>query len=184
MSSVVTREQWGAAAPRWRVYSRGPLLALVLHHTGRPARHLAGADAEREAQLVRGIQEAHFARGFADIGYHFVILPSGRVFAGRPRSVIGSHAFQFNFGTLAIALVGNFDVEEPAEAALGALRRLRRRLERDEGPAPLVGHRDLGDTTCPGEALHPYVDPEPHRTRVDLDRRRAASRARVGAPRV
>jgi hypothetical protein len=64
-----------------------------------------------------GIQRSHvFTRGFADIGYHYVIsqTPKGgwRLFEGRPKFAIGAHAgANLNNDSLAVVISGNYAVE-------------------------------------------------------------------------
>jgi len=147
-------------------FPRGPLRALVLHHTARPAASLAAAKPAAEGAYVRRIQQAHMDRGFKDIGYHLVIMPSGRIFLGRPPGALGAHVTGFNTGTIGVALAGNFDWEEPTAAALRSLGLIRDRVARELGPLAMVGHRDLGTTRCPGRALYRLLDEVPRELRA------------------
>lgn len=156
VGAVVTRRAWGAEPPRRPRAPRGALVAVVLHHTDLPAAGLAG-DRAAEAAYVREIQRAHFAREFADIGYHFVVMPSGRIFAGRPVGVLGAHVAGHNTGSVGIALAGDFNVEEPTEAALAGAARVLDRLVPGARDVPLLGHQDLAPKDCPGRFLYPYV---------------------------
>lgn len=152
----MSRAGWGAAAPRWPASPRGPLVAVVLHHTDMPTAGLA-PDRAAEASHVRAIQRAHFDREFADIGYHFVVVPSGRIYLGRPLWALGAHVAGHNSGTVGVAVAGDFDVEHPSEAALAAVGAVLRHLIPGAARVPLVGHRDLAPKNCPGEHLYPYV---------------------------
>jgi hypothetical protein len=143
---VVPGDWWGGVRPRRPLASRGALRAVVIHHTAKPAAALAGAGPRAEAEYLRGIERGHLLRGWWAIGYHYIVMPSGRVFAGRPPRAMGAHVQGHNRGTLGIALAGDFDFEHPAAEALRALDRLLAALP----DVPVVGHRDLADTSCPG----------------------------------
>jgi hypothetical protein len=155
--SVVSRAHWEADPPRDRYVPLGPLRSIVLHHTSWPSHQLGGAGFAEEASYVRAIQRSHIDREFIDIGYHFVIMPSGRIFAGRPPSAMGAHVKGHNGGTVGISLAGDFDVEEPTASALAGLDVLIRKLAKPSAGLMLVTHRDLASTSCPGERLYSRV---------------------------
>jgi hypothetical protein len=163
---VVPRARWQAAAPRldaprepglfhptrnpdgWQVYSAplaGVLRTLVVHHSAMPPQ--AGP---RQIQLHH-VQE----RGFADIGYHFVIDPAGLVYEGRPLTVRGAHTAGHNTGTIGIALAGSFEVSDPTRRQLDALERLGACLSERYGVTHLTGHAAFqpDGTACPGRRL-------------------------------
>jgi N-acetylmuramoyl-L-alanine amidase len=154
---VMTRAQWGAARPRSRYSARGRLRAVVLHHTSRETEHLLDRDAE--AAYMREIQQMHLARGWTDVGYHFVIMPTGRICLGRPVYALGAHVIGHNLGTVGISLAGDFDVEAPTPEAIRSIDQVLEHLIPEAARAvPLVAHRDLVPvTTCPGDLLHLYV---------------------------
>jgi N-acetyl-anhydromuramyl-L-alanine amidase AmpD len=131
----------------WYVYPKPlteALNTLVVHHSALPL-----SDGPRE------IQRKHRRRGFADIGYHFVIDAEGRIYAGRDVSVRGAHTGGHNTGTLGVVLLGNFETQTPTEAQLESLRRLGRTLRDTYALTHLAGHRDFqpGVTVCPGQQL-------------------------------
>nr|XP_015196380.1 PREDICTED: peptidoglycan-recognition protein SC2-like [Lepisosteus oculatus]XP_015196381.1 PREDICTED: peptidoglycan-recognition protein SC2-like [Lepisosteus oculatus]XP_015196382.1 PREDICTED: peptidoglycan-recognition protein SC2-like [Lepisosteus oculatus]XP_015196383.1 PREDICTED: peptidoglycan-recognition protein SC2-like [Lepisosteus oculatus]XP_015196384.1 PREDICTED: peptidoglycan-recognition protein SC2-like [Lepisosteus oculatus]XP_015196385.1 PREDICTED: peptidoglycan-recognition pro len=152
--SVVPRQQWGAVAPRARSHMAGAAARAVIHHTALAS--CGGADSC--GALVRRIQLAHMeGRGFDDIGYNFLIGGDGSVFEGRGWGIVGAHTKRCNADSLGIALMGHFSSEAPSPAALSAARQLL-----DCGVAQghlrpdftLLGHRDVGDTECPGDQLY------------------------------
>jgi len=51
----------------------------------------------------------HKARGFEDIGYHFLIHPSGFIEIGRPIEYVGAHAVGSNKISVGVAYVGGRD---------------------------------------------------------------------------
>src|SRR5206468_2171048 len=75
---------------------------------------------------VRGIQAFHQGpeRGWADIGYHFVIDGAGRVFEGRHADVLGAHAGGANMDNIGIAMMGDYNRDQLSADQKTALRRL------------------------------------------------------------
>ena len=93
------------------------------------------------------IHNWHMQRGWNGIGYHYIILESGKVEYGRPDYWIGSHVKNYNHKSLGICLIGQGSYTEEQYNALGHLiKRLVRRFPN----GVLVGHRDLDSgKTCP-----------------------------------
>jgi N-acetylmuramoyl-L-alanine amidase len=101
---------------------------------------------------VKEIRKWHKAKGWADIGYHFVIRRSGEVEAGRRESLVGAHAPQANGHSVAVCMVGGVSEADFTKAEdnftpeqYEALKTLLRQLmDRYSIPADMVlGHRDL-----------------------------------------
>lgn len=93
-------------------------------------------------------------RGFADIGYHFVVRLDGRVECGRPLAVAGAHCRGHNSRSVGVCYVGGIssdgrpaDTRTPAQrqALLGLLMALRCRFP----CASIHGHRDFAPKACP-----------------------------------
>lgn len=122
--------------------------------------------ATRAGQDVRAreIDRMHRARGFAQIGYNFVIDLDGLVENGRPLSIDGAHcntkgfsAESYNKHSIGICYIGGLDASGQAadtrtEAQRTALRELVAKLCREYPIAELLGHRDTSpDTDGSGE---------------------------------
>jgi len=150
---LIGREQWGAMATAAPFEDRGDLRQLVLHHTAIRDPALNGGDRAPEAAYMRRIERLHLERGWLAIGYHFVVMPSGRVYEGRPVWAVGAHAEMHNQDSVSIALAGNFEEETPQPAALRSLEDLERRFAANGRPLPLHPHGDLMPTACPGRLL-------------------------------
>lgn len=136
----------------WREYTQ-PLTeifnTLIIHHSALPV-----SDGPLE------IQKLHQAnKGFADIGYHFVIDDSGQMYAGRALNVRGAHTGGHNTSTLGIVLLGNFEVDRPAAQQVQSLKELAHCLISEFGFTYLAGHRDFqpGVTVCPGQNFAPQL---------------------------
>lgn len=169
--SLITRDGWGAAsAPQyvtggesgpfdaeanpagWLVYPEpldGWLKSVVVHHSALEFYH--GPQA---------IQRLHMRqRGWADVGYHFLVDGLGQLYEGRRLNIRGAHTGGFNTGSVGVCLLGNFDVVEPAAAQLATLRTLAGHLRDAFTVTHLAGHRDFQPeaTTCPGASLWPLL---------------------------
>lgn len=121
--------------------------AFLIHHT-------AGAD-DGDLDLAV-IRRWHMeGRGWADIGYHFVVERIGDqhvAVAGRPLNRPGSHEPAVNRSHIGVAFAGNFEVDEPPHGQLVAGARLIVGLADALGLEEIVieGHRDYKATVCPG----------------------------------
>lgn len=203
--NVVSREEWGAdeslrlladGTELWPAEYADPV-AFVVHHT-------AGTDGGADpAATIRAIYFWHtVVMGWGDIGYNYLIDPSGTIYQGRVGGdgAIGAHTYNdvdhvnYNVGTIGIALLGCFEetpgacyisttITEEMNAALVDLigakaAQLKIPLTGDtllqSKPIPrIVGHRDLDYTYCPGNVLHDSLDDIRERA---LDRYRALVR--------
>jgi len=73
------------------------ITSIIIHCTASPNSRDIG---------VKEITQWHKERGFATIGYHFVIKRDGRVEKGRPVDQAGAHCFGHNANSIGICLVG------------------------------------------------------------------------------
>jgi hypothetical protein len=163
---VIVRAEWGAVEPDvetsderipfdpvtnpegWMVYAEPleeALTTIIVHHSALPL-----SDGPREIQQLHMQQ-----KGFADIGYHFLIDAAGRLYEGRSLTVRGAHTGGYNTGTVGIALLGNFEVGQPTPAQSETLKGVVVYLVDLYRITHLAGHRDFqpGVTACPGRNL-------------------------------
>ncbi|MFE1522179.1 peptidoglycan recognition family protein [[Kitasatospora] papulosa] len=182
---LILRADWGAdEAKRFTADGQesspprfSPVQAITVHHTATPV------DDPDPAATVRAIYTQHaVSNDWGDIGYHFLIDHQGAIYEGRfsgpdgipahntnNEVVTGFHTFAFNSGNIGIALLGEFNKEEPPPRMRESLVRLiaslaaRHKLDpmgnitylnptsgkSTNGPA-LGGHRDWTSTECPG----------------------------------
>jgi hypothetical protein len=97
------------------------------------------------------IDDEHRKRGFAGIGYHYVIRRDGTEEVGRPESQIGAHAQGHNKDSLGVCLAGGvrragsklIAESNYTPAQWAQLKRLIQRLRHKYPNAKIVGHRDL-----------------------------------------
>lgn len=160
----LSRQRWGAApanSSRLTANDHG-WTRITVHHSARPAAAMRGASVASVAEELRRYQKTHMGeRGWGDIGYHYLIDPSGRVFEGRSLRWQGAHAGgNNNRQNLGVCLLGNFEDEHPTSAALAALDgligdfRTTYNIPRER----VYGHRELKVTACPGRNLTAWVE--------------------------
>lgn len=112
---------------------------LVVHVTATPPSADIG---------VKEVRVMHKARGFSDIGYHFVIRRDGRVEKGRPENEVGAHVAGWNSTSIGVSMVGGVDARNKPEdnatpAQKLALADLLTKLMKRFPQAKVCGHRDL-----------------------------------------
>lgn len=185
--AIVTREQWGCTpqtcpSPSDPVYTT--VTHLIVHHT-------AGANSATDwAAVVRSIWVLHVqGNGWNDIGYNYLVDPTGVVYEGRAGGdgVMGAHFSCVNGGTMGVALLGTFSSLPVPAPALDSVRAVlawqaaKWKID-PSGKArhaasglmldTISGHRDAnlstaacGPTECPGNGA--YVDLPSLRAQVD-----------------
>lgn len=145
--NIVSRAGWGAK-PATGVTNLVPsrVTMCVLHHT---TGTYAGP------QSVRNIQAFHQgpSRKWADIAYGFLVAPDGTIYEGRGWGKQGAHARGQNSVSIGIAFIGDGRLPIP-DAARVSIAWLADEADRRFGTLRRVGHRDVGSTVCPGDALH------------------------------
>ena len=145
-----------------------PISRLTVHHTGEPE-HWSGQELAEAGRRMGVYQKWHVERrGWADIAYHYVIDPAGRIWEGRLLRWQGAHAgnHETNRGNVGVCLMGNFEIGTPTDAQRASLAALVawfvREYELDVNE--IYTHKGikakygLPGTACPGRTLAVYVD--------------------------
>ena len=152
------RHAWAEEDPAHRLLKQAATYSRVtIHHTGSSINHHT-----READVaydIEAIRIGHRGRNFGDIGYHFIVDRSGRAWEGRSLQYIGAHVSSENDENIGVMLLGNFERQRPADRQIASLDALIEVVRQRFGiPAYRVyGHRDLGQTLCPGQHLYGHV---------------------------
>ena len=155
---IFSRADWGAKPPRCNSGTATPNRATI-HHTVTPTN-----DSMTVPQRLRQIQAFHqVTRGWCDIGYNYLVSRDGRVWRGRGATRIGAHVENANTGNVGISFIGTYTATAPTENQMCQTAKLLRRLHEDFGGISLnrsdvKGHRQLGSTSCPGNALYARID--------------------------
>lgn len=103
---------------------------------------------------VSKIREWHKARGWSDIGYHFVIRRDGRVQKGRALSRVGAHTKGHNGDSIGICLVGGVNEKGKPQANYTAeqwaeLEELVAFLQNEHKIEVVHGHNRYAAKACP-----------------------------------
>ncbi len=139
------------------------LTTIVIHHEG-----------NGQSYDVRTVQREHLRRGWTDIGYHFVVGPTGTIYEGRDIGVRGAHVESANSGKIGVLLPGDFqpgptiaflgitfwsDRDDPGPTPLQVQStvNLIHWLDSEYGIDSVVGHRDVNATECPGDNALPFI---------------------------
>lgn len=95
------------------------------------------------------IRSWHQAKGWRDIGYHWVITRDGELQAGRPMAQQGAHVRGHNKSNIGICLIGGVNTQQQpecnyTEAQWCTLRQLIKHLQHRYpiADAHILGHRD------------------------------------------
>jgi hypothetical protein len=146
--------------------------AFVHHTTNADAEWVD--DLESQKRAMRATEAFHMdVRGWSAIGYSFVVfqpyggLENARVFQGRPTKFVPAAQEGHNTGTVPICVFGNFQADDQVKAeTVTAICRVIRWVEQhhDGSLQKVGGHRDVGQTTCPGNSLYSKLDEIARRT--------------------
>lgn len=112
------------------------------------------ATQEGKDYTVDNIRQWHLARGFNDIGYHYVIYRDGSIHTGRDESVIGAHCTGHNSNSIGVCYIGGVDknnnpkdtrTKEQKIALLSILKELKIKYPK----AKIHSHKDFANKACP-----------------------------------
>ena len=112
--------------------------------------HCSANDRPEHANITT-IRRWHVARGFSDIGYHYVIDFEGRLLVGRSLERIPAAQQGHNSGSIAICVTGGQDGEKAfTQAQFDTLVRLCREINcAYHGEVSFHGHREVANKDCP-----------------------------------
>jgi hypothetical protein len=171
---IYSRAQWGANEALRDASSLryGTIKTGFIHHTVNANNYTA----DQVPALIRGIYAYHTqTRGWSDIGYNFLVDRFGRIWEGRyggvARPVVGAHTLGYNEYSFAMSAIGNYDIAQPPQAMLDAYARLfawklslsniradaSHLWVKDRYLYAINGHRDVGQTACPGRYLYAKI---------------------------
>ena len=118
---------------------------IIVHCTATP---------QGMAVSVSDIDRWHRQRGFASIGYHFVVYLDGTVHTGRPIEQAGAHCKGHNAHSIGVCYVGGLDAQGcPKDTRTPeqkiALHALMVALKSQCPNAKIYGHRRFANKACP-----------------------------------
>lgn len=177
----VPRSSWGASLNLNNISGVPviPVTHLWVHHSA------GQTNSSDFAAVVRSYYVFHTGpeRGWADIGYNWLVDPNGVTYQGRAHAfnvqtgganpdVQGAHAGVVNGRTMGICVIGDYTNFLPSQNALTALRNMLAWKANEKGMDVLgtgligsvtyniiSGHRDVfgASTACPGNAFYPTL---------------------------
>ncbi len=166
---IVTRAQWGADES-WRFDKYGeiwPPEYITVHHI--IIHHTETSNTQDPVVAIRAIYYYHAVdQGWGDIGYNYLVDRNGTIYQGRVggQNVVGGHSYQYAFGSSGISIIGNYQYVHESDAAKAGLVSIVAWVGRFLDPygkqdfleiknLPVIcAHRDVNDTTCPGDMLY------------------------------
>ncbi len=155
---VIRRGEWKANPPKENYITHTPM-KITIHHT---AGHYP-ENYEDSFEEIQFIQDYHQnAKGWIDIGYHFLIDSMGNIFEGRPILVVGAHVANKNTNNIGISLMGNYHPpvsNSLTEKTLNSLVTLVKYIK-DKYTIfqnEFYAHRDLSATDCPGDIIYARI---------------------------
>ena len=118
---------------------------IIVHCTATP---------QGMAVSVSDINRWHRQRGFASIGYHFVVYLDGTVHTGRPIEQAGAHCKGHNAHSIGVCYVGGLDAQGcPKDTRTPeqkiALHALMVALKSQYPNEKIYGHRRFANKACP-----------------------------------
>jgi hypothetical protein len=190
--NIISRAQWGADESITEDVNVADEVYLgVVHHTAHTTSSSVanGYSLDQVPGLIRAMHRYHTVNlGWSDIGYNLLVDRFGNIYEGRrggvTKGVIGAHASGHNYGSFGVSVIGNFLEAEPSAAALASLTEVIAFKSAIHGIDPtgwtdkvgnsgwkptIVGHRDVGQTSCPGRI-------QPHLPDIRIEARETAVR--------
>ncbi len=190
LPSYRNRSQWcpSGNCPAQSNPSYTQVTHLIVHHS-------AGSNTSSDwAAVVRSIWNFHVNdRGWSDIGYNWLIAPTGTIYQGRGDNVMGAHFCSHNSKTMGTCMMGTYMTIQPTDTAVTSLKKLLSWKCCKENIDPtnikyhpssglnlyqVSGHRDGCSTACPGDAFYPTLPA----IRQNVKLRTANSCANIFAP--
>lgn len=156
---IVGEKTWAVIVPNESSLqvSRRTINRIIVHCTATP---------EGRVETVESVRRMHKAKGWSDIGYHYLIGLNGERWNGRNVNLVGAHCEGYNANSIGVCYVGGCDKNmkgkdtrtDKQKAALIALLKDLRKLY---PKAKIVSHRDLDrkGKACPSfDATNEYKD--------------------------
>ncbi|HAN79750.1 MAG TPA: hypothetical protein DCQ31_19310 [Bacteroidales bacterium] len=190
-ADIIKQSVWrtGLPTPAYeRIFTQ--VKHVIVHHT-------AGSNsATNYTDVIRNIYIYHTqSNGWSDIGYNYLIAQNGTIYAGRDPlngaqdNVMGAHFSGKNTNTMGISLMGNYEPEKdkpivsPPTIQLEALQKLATWKLAKENLNPdawfshplnanlstLSGHRDGGNTACPGTEVYKLLPTLRKNIKTDME---------------
>lgn len=112
------------------------------------------ATVEGKDYTTEDIKKWHRARGFSDIGYHYIIYRDGSIHNGRNVNISGAHCTNHNAHSIGICYIGGVDkYNKPKDTRTleqkNSLKNLLLKLKVLYPKATIHGHNEYANKACP-----------------------------------
>lgn len=151
---IYSRAEWGAnkaSLPPSRMTL--PAGAVYIHHSVTQPSSSPG----RDMQAIESIGMQRFGQ----FPYSYCIHPKGGAVLEGCGLRRGAHTSQRNSNSFGLCWIGNYNEQNPSVQQLQATRDLIAHLTAEghlSAAAPVLGHRDVYATACPGDKLYALLD--------------------------
>ncbi|XP_060921223.1 peptidoglycan recognition protein 6 [Labrus mixtus] len=158
---IIPRCMWGARPYRGTPTNLSlPLSFMFIHHTSTPGRPCLTF--QKCSEDMRSMQRFHQDdRGWDDIGYSFVAGSDGFLYEGRGWTWQGAHTLGHNTVGYGVSFIGDYTSSLPSQHSMGLVRDQLASCAvgggRLKANFTLQGHRQVVDTSCPGDALYEEI---------------------------
>ncbi|XP_032686582.1 peptidoglycan recognition protein-like, partial [Odontomachus brunneus] len=159
----VERNEWVAQLPSMPLMKlKLPVPYVIISHT---ATDFCTTQSECTFR-VRLAQTYHIEmRNWSDIDYNFLVGGDGLAYVGRSWDYVGAHSFGYNNRSIGISFIGTFHNVKPPKVQLYAAQKIIEIGVETGKIAPdykLLGHRQVSNTSSPGETLYDILKSWPH----------------------
>jgi hypothetical protein len=136
--------------------------------------------------------------GWSDVGYHWIICngksmrdkygrvtwvgkPDGKVQVGRKLKYVPAQVKNHNRNSVGICLIGDFGTQTPTDKQINSLVSLLTTMciIYNLQPGVILGHRDVGNSTCPGDKMYQLLPEIRERVRLEINRMNSVKRLKV-----
>lgn len=156
MGVIAPRASWGPIhSDGFAAIGTGAWKDIYVHHSVTSVPGGANASVAQEQQHMRDLERIGQNSFGGGISYTVIVFPSGRAYQGHSLTTRGAHTYQRNDSARAICFVGNFENEQPTNAAINTACLILTEWGKAGFPSRVTGgHRDVYATACPGKNLY------------------------------
>lgn len=145
MDGIVGDNTWSLMCGNNLVQSKRVINKIIVH---------CSATQEGKDYTAADIRRWHLARGFSDIGYHYVIYRDGTIQPGRNVNLIGAHCTGYNAHSIGVCYIGGLDKSNKpkdtrTDAQKASLLKLLKQLKKMYPKATIHGHNEYANKACP-----------------------------------
>jgi N-acetyl-anhydromuramyl-L-alanine amidase AmpD len=135
MNIIETAWNWNGSLSK-----RAKTTYIALHH------------AQAVTCSAADVDSWHKSNGWCGIGYHFFVCKNGDIYRGRPIWALGAHVSGMNNCSIGVCAEGSYEKEKTMpDTQKTAIKELLKYLKKEYPDAKIVGHREIGESDCPGK---------------------------------